>query len=79
LTRAGTDVAIGSLPDSASIGTAYFTRPPESEIQKAEIEAVGARCFLSPFDLLSNDAVEGFHCAAVAARSGRIRPSTGRR
>ena len=69
LAGAGAAIAIGSLPDSAGIGAAYSTRPPESEMRKAkaEIEAAGARCFLSPFDLRSDDAVEGFHRAAVAA------------
>ena len=69
LARAGADIAIGSLPDSVGIGAAYSTRPPESEMQKAkaEIEVAGARCFLSPFDLRSDNSVEGFHRAAVAA------------
>ena len=69
LAGAGAAIAIGSLPDSAGIGAAYTTRPPESEMQKsrAEIEAVGVRCFLSPFDLRSDDSLEGFHRAAVAA------------
>ncbi|HKF63657.1 MAG TPA: SDR family oxidoreductase [Dongiaceae bacterium] len=69
LARAGADIAIGSLPDSVGIGAAYSTRPSESEMQKAkaEIEAAGARCFLSPFDLRSDNSVEGFHRAAVAA------------
>jgi Short-chain alcohol dehydrogenase of unknown specificity len=69
LAQAGADVAIGSLPESASIGVAYSTRPAEQEMgqAKSEIEAAGARCFLSPFDLRSDESVEAFHRAAVAA------------
>jgi 3-hydroxybutyrate dehydrogenase len=69
LAQAGADVAIGSLPESASIGVAYSTRPAEQEMgqAKSEIEAVGARCFLSPFDLRCDESVEAFHRAAVAA------------
>jgi 3-hydroxybutyrate dehydrogenase len=69
LAQAGADVAIGSLPESASIGVAYSTRPTEQEMgqARAEIEAAGARCFLSPFDLRSDESVEAFHRAAAAA------------
>jgi 3-hydroxybutyrate dehydrogenase len=67
---AGADVAIGSLPKSASIGAAsYSTLPAEEEMHqaKADIESRGVRCFLLPFDLRSNDSVETFHRGAVSA------------
>ncbi len=69
MAQAGANVAIGSLPDSASLGAAYSARPSEAEMRqaKAEIEAAGARCFLSPLDLRSKDSVESFHRAAVGA------------
>jgi 3-hydroxybutyrate dehydrogenase len=67
---AGADVAIGSLPKSASIGAAsYSTLPAEDEMiqAKADIESRGVRCFLSPFDLRSDDSVEAFHRGTVSA------------
>jgi 3-hydroxybutyrate dehydrogenase len=70
LAAAGADIAIGSLPPSASLGEAsYSTRPRESEMMqaKAEIEAQSVRCFLRPFDLRSEESVQTFHEAALAA------------
>jgi len=70
LATAGADVAIGSLPPSASLGEAsYSTRPSEPEMlqAKTEIEGQAVRCFLRPFDLRSDASVQAFHEAAVAA------------
>src|SRR5579871_1321307 len=69
LAAAGADIAIGSLPPSASLGeVSYSTRPNEPEMMraKAEIEAKGARCFVRPFDLRSEESLQAFHAAAVA-------------
>src|SRR5579871_325256 len=70
LAAAGADIAIGSLPPSASLGEAsYSTRPSEAEMMRAkdEIAAQGVRCFLRPFDLRSGESVRAFHEAARAA------------
>jgi 3-hydroxybutyrate dehydrogenase len=70
LAAAGADVAIGSLPASASLGEAsYSTRPsgPDMLQAKSEIEALAVRCFLRPFDLRSEESVQTFHQAAAAA------------
>ena len=70
LAAAGADVAIGSLPASASLGeVSYSSRPSEPEAMqaKAEIEAKGARCFVRPFDLRSEESLQAFHEAALAA------------
>src|SRR5260370_3821870 len=67
---AGADVAIGSLPKSASLGAAsYSTLPAEKEMNQAktDIESRDVRCFLVPFDLRHDDSVEAFHRGAVAA------------
>ena len=70
LAAAGADVAIGSLPKSASLGAAsYSTLPGETEMTeaKAAIESQNVRCFLAAFDLRSDDSVEAFHRGAIAA------------
>jgi len=67
---AGADVAIGSLPKSASLGAAsYSTLPAEAEMTraKADMESRNVRCFLAPFDLRRDDSVDAFHQGAVAA------------
>jgi 3-hydroxybutyrate dehydrogenase len=70
LASAGAEIAIGSLPATASLGEAsYSTRPSDAEMlaAKAAIEAEGVRCFLAAFDLRSQASVQGFHAAATAA------------
>jgi NAD(P)-dependent dehydrogenase (short-subunit alcohol dehydrogenase family) len=70
LAEAGADIAIGSLPETASLDArAYATRPGEAEMQdaKQQIEASGARCFLLPFDLRSDRSVDDFHRRVSAA------------
>ena len=70
LAQAGADIAIGSLPDSSvHRHCGLFPRPGAAEMEaaKAEIEATGARCFLSAFDLRSDQSVDDFHRGVVGA------------
>jgi 3-hydroxybutyrate dehydrogenase len=70
LASAGADVAIGSLPASASLGDgSYASLPDDAEMMraKADIEASNVRCFLRPFDLRSEDSLSAFHAGAVGS------------
>ena len=70
LAAAGADLAIGSLPRSATIGSVcYSTLPADAEMAeaKAAIEAHGGRCFLLPFDLRQDASVDAFFRGATAA------------
>lgn len=72
LAKAGADVAIGSLlasPQSGVLANQIVYLPSDSELAeaRAELEALDVRAFALGLDLRSDESVESFFAAAVAA------------
>jgi NAD(P)-dependent dehydrogenase (short-subunit alcohol dehydrogenase family) len=70
LARAGADVAIGSLTKGAALTERADTYlPPADELERVrrEIEGTGVKAIARPLDVRSNESVQAFFDAAVAA------------